>query len=71
MKAGYKTTEFWLSAVGGLVVAVLAILVGYGVIDSEQSDLWAALIMAAAPLAIAYIVGSYSKSRATVKAAGE
>ena len=68
MKAGYRTTEFWMSAVGGLVVAALALLVGYGAITSEQSDLWAGLILAAAPLAIAYIAGSYNKSRAEVKA---
>jgi hypothetical protein len=47
MKPGIKTTEFWLSAIGGLVVAVMALLVGYGAITSEQADLWIGLIMAA------------------------
>ena len=71
MKSGAKTTEFWLSAIGGIVVAVTALLVGYGTVSNEQADLWTGLILAASPLAIAYIAGNYSKSRAEVKAAKE
>jgi len=67
MKPGIKTTEFWLSAVGGLVVAVMALFVGYGAITSEQADLWIGLILAAAPIAIAVISANYASSRAKVK----
>ena len=66
-KSGIKTTEFWMSAVSSVFVAVLALLVGYGVISSEESDLWLALLMAVAPVAIAVIVTSYTKSRTEVK----
>jgi hypothetical protein len=71
MKAGVKTTEFWLAAISSLVIALMALFVGYGVITSEQSDLWVGLILAAAPIAIAIITSSYNSSRAKVKAAGE
>ena len=71
MKSGAKTTEFWLSAIGGFVIAIMALLIGYGVVSNEQADLWTGLILAASPLAIAYIAGNYSKSRAEVKAAKE
>lgn len=67
MKPGVKSSEFWLAAIGALVAALLALFVGYGVITSEQSDLWAGLILAAAPIAIAIISASYSSSRAKVK----
>jgi len=67
MKSGVKTTEFWLAAVSGLVVAIMALFVGYGAITSEQADLWVGLIMAAAPIALAIIAASYSNSRAKVK----
>ena len=68
MKSGVKTTEFWLAAVSSLVIALMALLVGYGVISSEQSDLWIGLILAASPIAIAIIAANYSSSRAKVKA---
>jgi nicotinamide riboside transporter PnuC len=67
MKPGIKTTEFWLSAIGTLVVAIMALFVGYGAITSEQADLWIGLIMAATPIAIAIIAAKYSDSRAKVK----
>ena len=67
IKSGFKTTEFWMSAISSVFVAGLALLVGYGVISSEESDLWLALLMAVAPLAIAGIVTTYTKSRTDVK----
>jgi hypothetical protein len=68
MKPGIKTTEFWLAAAGSLVAAVIALLIGYGAITSEQGDLWAGLIMASMPIAIAIISYGYSSSRAKAKA---
>lgn len=68
-KNGYKTTEFWLSAVGVLLTALLALLVGYGIISTEQADLWLNLLVASAPIAAALIIMSYNNSRAKVKAA--
>jgi hypothetical protein len=71
VKPGIKTTEFWLSAVSGLVVAIMALLIGYGVVTNEQADLWTGLILAASPIAIAIIAANYSKSRSETKAAKE
>ena len=67
MKPGVKTTEFWLSASSGIVIA----LIGYGVVSNEQADLWTGLILAASPIAISVIAANYSRSRAEVKAAKE
>jgi hypothetical protein len=66
-KPGIKTTEFWLTAIGGLVTALIALLVGYGAITSEQGDLWVGLILAAAPIAISIMLASYSNSRGKAK----
>ena len=68
MKTGAKTTEFWLSAISGLIIAIMALLVGYGTVTNEQADLWTGLILAASPIAIAIIAANYSSSRAKVKA---
>jgi len=67
MKPGAKTTEFWFAAIAGLVTAVMALLIGYGAVTSEQGDLWTGLIMASAPIAIAIISYGYSGSRAKAK----
>ena len=40
VKPGAKTTEFWLAALSSLTLALLALFVGYGLINQEQSDLW-------------------------------
>ena len=71
MKTGAKTTEFWLSAISGLIIAIMALLVGYGTVTNEQADLWTGLILAASPIAIAIIAANYSSSRAKVKAEQE
>lgn len=71
MKPGVKTTEFWLSASSGIVIALMALLIGYGVVSNEQADLWTGLILAASPIAISVIAANYSRSRAETKAAKE
>ena len=58
MKPGIKTTEFWMST--AVIVALLALLVGYGVISEEESNLWYALAVALVPV-------GYSISRAIAK----
>jgi hypothetical protein len=73
VKQGYKTTEFWITAVANIAGAVIAILAGYGMIKREDGDLWLALVQALAlaivPLVVAYVNGRYVNARATVKAA--
>ena len=70
-KPGIRTTEFWLGAGGMLLNAVIALLIGYGFINSEQGELWAglgaAILSISVPLSIAQISKGYSESRARVK----
>ena len=72
-KPGYKTTEFWITAVVNIAGAVIALLAGYGIIKNEEGTLWLALVQALAlalvPLMLAYVNGRYIQSRAQIKAA--
>ena len=67
MIRGIKTSEFWVSTITGIAIAVMGLLVGYKFLTSEQSELWMGLIVAAVPLALAAISYGYGKSRASVK----
>ena len=69
VKPGIKTTEFWLNGLYVVVGAVVALLVGYGMLSAEEGQMWAALLVAVLPLAVAgYSVGKYSEGRSRVKA---
>lgn len=71
---GYKTTEFWLSAIGALVSVIFPLLVAYGVLDSEKGEMWATLILAVAGVVVPIVVGSiaknYTNNRTAVKLEG-
>ncbi len=71
MEPGYKTTEFWMSAIGAIVAAVIPLLVAYKVLDEAQGQLWAALVLAVAgvvvPVVIGSIVKNYTESRMVIK----
>jgi multisubunit Na+/H+ antiporter MnhB subunit len=73
LKQGYKTTEFWLTAVVNIAGAVIAILAGYGIVKGEEGELWLALFEALAlaivPLVMAFVNGRYINARAAVKTA--
>ena len=73
MQPGYKTTEFWMTAIGGIVAAVIPLLVAYRVLDEEQGQLWAGLILAVAAVVVPVVIGSmvksYTAARADVKMA--
>lgn len=72
-KPGYKTTEFWITAISNIVGAVIAILAARGLVSQEEGALWLTLIqaiaVAAIPVALAFINGRYINSRAEVKTA--
>lgn len=64
MKAGYKTTEFWLT----LAVQVMAVLVTLGVITPEQQSIFAdSLEKILGALVMAISAGSYAISRGFAK----
>ena len=71
MQPGYKTTEFWMSAIGAIVSAVVPLLIAYGLLTTEQGELWAGLVLAVAgvvvPVVIGSIVKNYTESRMAVK----
>lgn len=69
VKPGYKTTEFWVTAATNLVAALLALLVGRGVLVAEESSLVQDLALATIPLVAAVVNAAYIHSRGQVKAA--
>lgn len=46
----------WLTAISGVVAAVVPLLVAYGVITSEQGELWQALALAVVGAVVAIVV---------------
>ena len=71
MTRGIQTSEFWLSAIGALVAAVVPLLIAYGVLDSKQGEMWAALILTMASIIVPVVIGSvvknYNDNRAVIK----
>jgi multisubunit Na+/H+ antiporter MnhB subunit len=74
-KPGYKTTEFWITAVANIAGTVIALLVGYGMLKTREGELWLALVQALAlaiiPLVLAFANGRYIQARADVKMAAQ
>lgn len=72
-KPGYKTTEFWITAISNIIGASLAILAARGLLSQEESALWLTLVQSIAiaviPITLAFINGRYINSRASVKTA--
>lgn len=71
-KPGYKTTEFWITAVVNIVAAIVSILVIRDLMTPQESELYVVLAKAIAgavvPLVAAYVNGRYINARAAVKA---
>jgi hypothetical protein len=70
-EGGTHTSEFWMAAITSVVVALLALLVGYGVLTSEMAELWKAVVLAVAGIVVPIVLGqvakSYVASRTAVK----
>lgn len=52
----------WLTAIGGIVAAVVPLLIAYGLLTTEQGALWESLVMAIAALIVPIVVGSIVKN---------
>ena len=52
----------WLTAIGGIVAAIVPLLIAYGILTNEQGELWHAFIMALAALIVPIVVGSIVKN---------
>jgi len=46
----------WLTAISGIVAAVVPLLVVYGIITAEQGELWSALVLAVVGGIVAIVV---------------
>ena len=68
---GKKTTEFNLTLVTNLVNAVIALVIGYGLLTADQGNLWQTVILAAVALVIGLgttaAAREYTKARTALK----
>ncbi len=73
VKPGFKTSEFWITAVVNIAAAVIGLLAARGLVSSEEQSLYLALVQSlavvVAPLIIAVVTGKYIESRTEVKKA--
>ncbi len=71
VKPGFKTSEFWITAVVNIAAAVIGLLAARGLVSSEEQSLYLALVQSlavvVAPLIIAVVTGKYIESRTEVK----
>ncbi len=66
---GYKTTEFWVTTVGAILIAALPVLVAYGVLTSEMAEVWKGLVLAIVAAIVPPVVGSLAKNYANNRTA--
>ncbi len=73
MKAGFKTSEFYVTGGVNIIAAAIAILGIRGLVTAAEGDLYVALASAVAttvaPLVMAFVSGKYIQGRSQVKAA--
>lgn len=71
MKPGYKTTEFWLTAIVNVAAAIVAILAARGLVSSEEGELWVQLVesiaVAVLPIVMAVVTAAYVNGRSAIK----
>lgn len=46
----------WLTAIGGIVAAVVPLLVAYGVVTADQGEMWQTLVLAIVGAVVAIVV---------------
>lgn len=63
----------WLTAIGGIVAAVVPLLVAYGVVTQEQGTLWQNLVLAIAaavvPIVVVALVRNYNDNATAARVA--
>lgn len=52
----------WLTAIGGIVAAVVPLLIAYGLLTAEQGTLWENLVLAIAAAVVPIVVTSLIKN---------
>ena len=54
----------WLTAISGIVAAVVPLLVAYGIITAEQGELWSALALAiVVPITVTSLAKNYNDNQ--------
>jgi hypothetical protein len=48
----------WVTAIGGIIAAVVPLLVAYGIVTNEQATLWQNLVLAIVAAVVPIVVGS-------------
>ena len=63
----------WLTAIGGIVAAVVPLLIAYGILTQEQGELWQNLVLAIAaavvPIVVTSLVRNYNDNDTAARAA--
>ena len=63
----------WLTAIGGIVAAVVPLLVVYGLMTQEQATLWENLVLASAaavvPIVVTSLVRNYNDNDTAARVA--
>ena len=71
MTNGTRTSELWVTAIGGILAAVLPLLVAYGVLTSDLAGMWKGLILAIVaaivPLVTGLLARNYTNARTEIK----
>lgn len=70
---GISTPEFWITAIGMIVAALVPLLVVYNVFSREVAELWAGLVSAIAalviPLVLSHVATVYNDGQIALKVA--
>jgi hypothetical protein len=73
VKSGIYTSEFWVTAIVNIAMAVLGVLAARGLVSGDEAELWVNLIqaitVAVVPVVMAIVTTSYTNGRARVKEA--
>ena len=71
MKNGVFTTEFWVTAIVSIVMAIVAIVVARGFLSKEEGDMWVelsrSLVLLIVPIVLAYTAARYTQARTDLK----
>ena len=63
----------WLTAIGGIVAAIVPLLIAYGILTQEQGELWQNLVLAIAaavvPIVVTSLVRNYNDNDTAARVA--
>lgn len=69
----YKTPEFWITALTGIVTAIVAVLIARGLLTADEGQLWiqlaAAIIGPVAIIVLGIVAKSYTGHMTAVRVA--